>query len=563
MMKHRKINQEGVLRVTMKGLKMRTVLKAVRNHSLFLIKQLLPGFIFALLCLYFYPLSLTSYPRTELHHSSHIITCISSISSGSPPLPELPSTETELSVSYQITNHSTLSGSPTEPDISLTPSTPPVIVLPHSNNNTNYSSVSESPPLLLTLSPPTELPLPLIITNNSFIPASTPSPPPTPPPSYSGILLSEKDKDLPPPPPLYSVKGKVYEKQCDYFNGKWVREKKGPLYNGTTCGVIKESHNCMANGRPDSEYLYWKWKPRRCHLPRFNPEAFLQLIRNKHVSFVGDSLARNQLESLICMLSTFETPKFIYRGIGWWYFPSYNATLSSYWAPFLVQGVQRQLRGPGPRHNTMHLDQVNENWAKDVGEMDFIVLAFGNWFVEVPSIYHEGDSVLGCLNLHRPNCTEIGYYVPIRKALRTALNSIIERKTVKGDGIGVIVRTFAPVHFEGSWDKGGTCSRLTPYRGKRKLGKNDAEIRRIGLEEMQKAKDKAKYFGRYFKIKALDVTKLSLMRPDGHPGAYVSPNAFSKGVTKVVHNDCTHWCLPGPIDTWNEIFMEMVKKWEQ
>ena len=92
----------------------------------------------------------------------------------------------------------------------------------------------------------------------------------------------------PPPPP------------CDYSDGEWVPDARPPLYNGTSCGTIKDGQNCMAHGRPDTGYLYWRWRPRRCDLPPFSPEAFLGWLRNKHLAFVGDSLARNQAESLLC-----------------------------------------------------------------------------------------------------------------------------------------------------------------------------------------------------------------------------------------------------------------------
>ena len=82
----------------------------------------------------------------------------------------------------------------------------------------------------------------------------------------------------PPPPP------------CDYSDGEWVPDARPPLYNGTSCGTIKDGQNCMAHGRPDTGYLYWRWRPRRCDLPPFSPEAFLGWLRNTHLVFVGDSL---------------------------------------------------------------------------------------------------------------------------------------------------------------------------------------------------------------------------------------------------------------------------------
>ncbi|KAL3031431.1 hypothetical protein AAZX31_02G029400 [Glycine max] len=353
----------------------------------------------------------------------------------------------------------------------------------------------------------------------------------------------------------------VYENPCDYSNGKWVRTKRGPLYNGTTCVKMKKNQNCIANGRPDSGFLYWKWKPSECHLPRFDPNTFLQFISNKHVAFVGDSISRNHLESLLCMLATVTKPNRVrHQGSRRWHFPSHNAILSFYWSPFLVQGIPR--KNPGPHYNTVFLDRVNLRWARDMDQMDMIVLSFGHWF-NVPSVFYEGDDkVLGCHNHPVTNCTtEIGFYGPIRRALRIALNSIIERKVSKGNGVDVIVRTYSPSHFEGDWDTGGTCAKTNPYGvGQRQLEGENAVIRRIQLEEVENAKVKAKQF-RGFRLEVLDVTKLALLRPDGHPGAYMNPFPFANGVNpkKPVQNDCVHWCLPGPIDTWSGIFLEMMK----
>ncbi|BAT99574.1 hypothetical protein VIGAN_10102900 [Vigna angularis var. angularis] len=351
----------------------------------------------------------------------------------------------------------------------------------------------------------------------------------------------------------------VDEKLCDYSNGKWVRTKRGPLYNGSSCVKIFKNRNCLSNGRPDSGFLHWRWKPSECHLPRFDPNIFLQLISNKRVAFVGDSLSRNHLSSLLCMLSTVSKPKIVHhRGSHWWLFRSHNAILSFYWSPFLVEGDQRKI--PGPHYNTVYLDRVNMRWARDIDQMDMIVLSFGHWFM-VPSVFYEGGKVLGCMRHPVSNCTvNIGFGGPIRRALRTALNSIIERKIGKGNnGVDVIVRTYSPSHFEGSWDKGGTCSKTKPYAiGQRQLEGEDAQIRMIEMEEVENAKKRAKKL-RGFRLEVLDVTKLALLRPDGHPGAYMNPFPFANGVPKVVQNDCVHWCLPGPVDTWSEVLVQMMK----
>ncbi|GKU87963.1 hypothetical protein SLEP1_g2287 [Rubroshorea leprosula] len=91
--------------------------------------------------------------------------------------------------------------------------------------------------------------------------------------------------------------------QCDLFIGDWVPDPSGSVYTNASCHVIESHQNCMKNGRPDSGYLYWRWNPRDCELPRFDPERFLDYMRDKSWAFIGDSISRNHVQSLLCILS--------------------------------------------------------------------------------------------------------------------------------------------------------------------------------------------------------------------------------------------------------------------
>jgi hypothetical protein len=92
-------------------------------------------------------------------------------------------------------------------------------------------------------------------------------------------------------------------KYCDIFRGEWVPDAEAPYYNHKTCGMIQEHQNCLKYGRPDLGFLKWRWRPSGCELPRFDPVQFLQFARHKSLAFVGDSLARNHMQSLLCLLS--------------------------------------------------------------------------------------------------------------------------------------------------------------------------------------------------------------------------------------------------------------------
>jgi len=53
-------------------------------------------------------------------------------------------------------------------------------------------------------------------------------------------------------------------------------------------------------------------------------------------------------------------------------------------------------------------------------------------------------------------------------------------------------------------------------------------------------------------VTILNITDLSSLRTDGHPSVY-----RRKGVdlTASSGQDCSHWCLPGVPDTWNELLL--------
>lgn len=101
--------------------------------------------------------------------------------------------------------------------------------------------------------------------------------------------------------PIFLIVPDKDQRKCDLYTGRWVYDPRGSLYTNS-CAVIPEGQNCQANGRPDKAYENWRWKPNDCELPRFDAKKFLRLMRNKTLAFVGDSVARNQMQSLLCIL---------------------------------------------------------------------------------------------------------------------------------------------------------------------------------------------------------------------------------------------------------------------
>ncbi len=53
----------------------------------------------------------------------------------------------------------------------------------------------------------------------------------------------------------------------------------------------------MMNGRPDLEFIHWKWKPKDCELLQIHPKAFMESMRGRLIAFVGDFVSPNQFQS--------------------------------------------------------------------------------------------------------------------------------------------------------------------------------------------------------------------------------------------------------------------------
>ncbi len=89
----------------------------------------------------------------------------------------------------------------------------------------------------------------------------------------------------------------------------------------------------------------------------------------------------------------------------------------------------------------------------------------------------------------------------------------------------------------------------------------DSIMRNIELKEFEEAAAVGSENGVILKL--LDTTGLSVLRPDGHPGPYRQFQPFAKEKSAKVQNDCLHWCLPGPIDSWNDLVMELLVNGEK
>ncbi|MCL7031040.1 hypothetical protein MKW94_023291 [Papaver nudicaule] len=349
-------------------------------------------------------------------------------------------------------------------------------------------------------------------TEEKMLPPQAP-PPPIPAPSVQETI---DDAVSPAPAPsedsakLQTIKNQyqiLQKDKCDLSIREWIPDPSGPMYSNGSCPFLPDDQNCVKNGRPDSGFLYWRWKPRDCELPRFNAVRFLESMRNKHWAIVGDSISRNHAQSLLCILSEY------------------------------VPQDANDFR--------LDLDKLDKKSADQYTSFDNMVISAGRWFLRAAT-YYENNTFVGCHYCPGKNLTEYGLDNGYRKALKLVFDFVQN----SNHSNVVLYRTTTPVH-KGHGSTGGTCDRTAPYK-EGEINLNDEEVvyRNVELEAFKDLE-----IGKRNSLKLLNVSEVSLLRPDGHPGPYWRYHPLANATDQ---NDCLHWCLPGPIDNWNDLIMERV-----
>ncbi|XP_021740795.1 protein trichome birefringence-like 2 [Chenopodium quinoa] len=346
----------------------------------------------------------------------------------------------------------------------------------------------------------------------------------------------------------------VLRKDCDIFDGKWVRDDELPHYPPGICPFIDRDFNCHLNGRPDDGYYRWKWQPFGCNIPRLNATDFLERMRGKKLVYIGDSLNRNMWESLVCILwhsikdknTVYEVSgkrEFKKEGIYAIRFEDYNCTIDYVRAPFLVRESTFQKNNGSL--STLRLDLMDET-TQMYHDAHILVFNTGHWWTHEKTsrgeeYYQEGDLV-------HPRLKALKAY---RKALATwgrwVDRHIDYKKTL------VFFRGYSGTHFRGGqWNSGGQCHKETePIFNETYLGKYPSKMR--ALEQvLGKMKTPVMY---------LNISRLTDYRKDAHPSIYrKSYESEDERIEAEQSQDCSHWCLPGVPDLWNELLYASLLK---
>ncbi|CAI5529416.1 unnamed protein product [Closterium sp. Naga37s-1] len=361
---------------------------------------------------------------------------------------------------------------------------------------------------------------------------------------------------------------------CDLYRGSWVPGTSPPLYTNATCPNITRHQNCQGNGRPDSRYERWQWRPEgaACALPRFDAEEFMRVMRGRGVLFVGDSVARNHFESLVCLLSQVEKPEFhggksMLRLV----FRSSKVTLARVNSAWLVEEGNDTVPDCPDSIPRLHLDRTSPKWFGEIGRFDVVMFSSAHWFVK-PSIYMEKGEVIGSQGgwWKRDEPAKVDNKGAFAIAIRTVFRDVVN-ELGKNPNRVFIYRTFSPDHYEkGEWNTGGSCAGLTEPRGgnytySNTFGLNLYTKQLEAYNEVIEAAIEAGASVDPLRFTLMDVMPSAGMRVDGHPGPYRGLNAAEelakyKDSKFPPPQDCLHWCLPGPIDSWNVFLLQIVKR---
>ncbi|PKI62998.1 hypothetical protein CRG98_016637 [Punica granatum] len=315
--------------------------------------------------------------------------------------------------------------------------------------------------------------------------------------------------------------------RCNVYEGSWVYDSSYPMYDSTTsCPFIRKEFDCLKYGRPDRNYLKYRWQPNNCTLPRFDALDFLKRMQGKKIMYIGDSLSLNNWQSLVCLL---------YAGVpnanlSWQTntsistvtFQDYGVSVIMFQSHYLVDTVKE------PMGRVMKLDSLNDGalWKT----MDVLIFNTWLWWL-VRGPRQQWDYIQEGAKISKDMDRMDAFHKAMITWAKWVDTDVDTAKTK------VFFQGISPSHYNGTeWNEPGlrNCAKETEPMSGSTSPSGPPPALSVVKEVLSSIKNP---------VSLLDITAMSKLRKDAHPSSY---NGF-KGM------DCTHWCIAGLPDTWNQI----------
>ncbi|KAH9730779.1 protein trichome birefringence-like 6 [Citrus sinensis] len=216
--------------------------------------------------------------------------------------------------------------------------------------------------------------------------------------------------------------------------------------------------------------------------------------------------------------------------------PRFNATkmlelirVEYYVSHFLVH--EGKARVGQKRVQTLRIDSIDHGSSRWRGA-DILIFNTAHWWSHYKTkaginYYQEGDQVLPRLDV----------FTAFKRALMTWASWVDKR--INPRKTQIFFRNSAPSHFRGGqWNAGGHCAEATQPLNE--ISGFSYPEKNVIIEDVIKQMRTP--------VTLLNITSLSEYRIDGHPSTYGRNKRYSSNI-----QDCSHWCLPGVPDTWNEL----------